>query len=337
MDAVAEEVCRRCGYWAIFVYLDDFLIRGSSREECDSSIQVLLDLLRELKLEPNLEKSVLDPTTSLEYLGKVWDTARGVVLNSSRKIEQMKEVCSWMLKRGVASLHSLESLLGSLEWLAGTLRFSRCWKRFLLMETRSWRSLEERVDVGGGVRGFGGSYGKGPGTQRGGTERRLSPASRRELKWWKTHGGEWIPLRIKEVAESAFEHFHTDASGFAYGATNGLWGLWKEEEKDWNIAIKELEALRRLVCSVPRNSRLKVGCDNMAVYWVLWRGRAFSWDLNNLIRRLGGDVFARNLDLEVYWVPTKLNRADGVSRAWSRGEGLKALSEEIPLSEKDSF
>lgn len=165
-----------------------------------------------------------------------------------------------------------------------------------------------------------------PSQALGGSARVLSSASRRELKWWRKHAGNWIPLRLEEVAQSRIANFHSDASGYAYGSTNGVWGLWKIEEQFWNIAVKELEAVRRLVCSLPKGTKAKIGCDNMAAFWVLKRGRAFSWDLNNLVRRLGGDVFARGLDLEFYWVASKDNLADGPSRAWTEKQALEALS-----------
>jgi hypothetical protein len=132
--------------------------------------------------------------------------------------------------------------------------------------------------------------------------------------------------KLEDVGlKSRARDIHCDASGFAFGNTDGLWGLWKAEERDWPIMVKEMEALRRTVCMAEKGSKLNIKCDNQAVYWSLKRGRSFCWDLNNLVRRIGGDVFARKIDLDVEWIGTEDNLADGVSRAWSRREAMQSL------------
>lgn len=305
MDGVMEECNRRIGERAVFVYLDDFLVRGSSSERCAVALGALRELLAELGLEVNELKSVFQPTQELEYLGKLWDVRAGKVMNSEKRIAEVERECKRMLSADRVTVEELGSFLGRLEWVARTLQLSRCWKRTLMMELRIWRDLDRVRMEGLGVRGQG-SLG------------RLSSGSRRELKWWRDHVRHWMPVNLEDVWRTRVSEFHTDASGYAYGSSNGLWGLWKAEELNWNIAVKEMEALRRGICRMRNGETARIGVDNMAVYWCLKRGRAFCWELNDLLRRIGGDINSRGLNLDFYWVPSEENLADRASRSWTR-------------------
>jgi hypothetical protein len=125
-------------------------------------------------------------------------------------------------------------------------------------------------------------------------------------------------VEIDDIWSTRISEIHCDASDFGYGSTTGLWGLWKKEEKQWIIAMKELETVRRLICSIPAGSRYRIRVDNMVAFWALRRGRSFCWELNNLVRRIGGDAFARNLQLDVEWIASEDNQADWISRRWNR-------------------
>ena len=59
----------RKGGIRIIVYLDDFLILGSSIKESKANTQLTLDLLQWLGFTINWEKSMLVPTQSMTFLG----------------------------------------------------------------------------------------------------------------------------------------------------------------------------------------------------------------------------------------------------------------------------
>ncbi len=310
MEGVMEEANRRIGYRAVFVYLDDFLIRGKSKRSCTRALRIVLKLLDQLGLRINKEKSKLEAEKSIEYLGKVWNAEEAKVYNTEARLDAAKSDCKRFLREGQATLQELESLLGRLEWLARTMPYSRCWKRSLLMEARIWRDLHE---IRGGLVGGLGVRGQGSNLKR-----VFSGAAKRELRWWWKNADNRLTMDLEDVWKTRIKDIHTDASGYGYGSSDGLWGLWEAEEKDWNIAIKEMEAVRRELCRLESNSRTRIGVDNTVVFWSLKRGRSFCWELNNLVRRIGGDARARNLDLDFYWVASEQNRADWISRQWSR-------------------
>ena len=82
-----EEVNKRANERRSFVFLDDFLIRGTGKEGCRVNLQILQSVLVELGLNMNMEKSKLEPCQELEYIGKVWNTKTGEVKNVGTKVE----------------------------------------------------------------------------------------------------------------------------------------------------------------------------------------------------------------------------------------------------------
>jgi hypothetical protein len=311
MNAVVTEANSRMGGLFYSVYLDDFLIRGNTKKETNKACQKLIELLKELGLVLNLEKSMLEPCQQLEYLGKVWNSANGKVWNCNTKVQSVINECKMLLTVGRTTLNELESLLGKMEWLARTMKFARCWKRSLLVELKWWKELIRDEGGGLGVRGQGcvGSVE---------TPKRISKASKLELKWWKKNATNWIPMELEDVWKTTTTNIHSDACDYGYGATNGLWGLWNGEEVNWMIAIKELEAVRRTIGRVENGTRVRIGCDNTVAYWTLKKGRSFCLELNNLIKRIGGDVHARKIDVDFYWLKSEDNMADWISRSWER-------------------
>jgi hypothetical protein len=81
-----------------------------------------------------------------------------------------------------------------------------------------------------------------------------------------------------------------------------------------------MEAVRRQVSKLEKGAKVRIGVDNTAVYWSLKRGKSFSWELNSLVRQIGGDATIRNLELDFVWMLSETNRADWVSRCWTKPE-----------------
>ena len=135
--------------------------------------------------------------------------------------------CKEILKNGKCNIDRLWRLLGKIEWLARTLPFSRCWKRSLSMELRFRIQLANQssnlldsglgglgsgLDLGGfrrAEKGFGLGF-RVSGSALGGLNDSvdqawrmldfdLSMASKRELRWWNRHAGNWINSRLDDV------------------------------------------------------------------------------------------------------------------------------------------
>ena len=68
LTQAVREIMRKKGYDTIIVYLDDFLIVGSTYQECQEALFALMKLVRELGFQINYNK-VEGPTQKLTFLG----------------------------------------------------------------------------------------------------------------------------------------------------------------------------------------------------------------------------------------------------------------------------
>ena len=77
----------------IIVYLDDFLILGSSIKESKANTQLTLDLLQWLGVTINWEKSMVVPTQSLTFLGLSIDSQTMSLSLPEKKILNIQSKC----------------------------------------------------------------------------------------------------------------------------------------------------------------------------------------------------------------------------------------------------
>ena len=106
-----------------------------------------------------------------------------------------------------------------------------------------------------------------------------------------------LNMELENVANSGrmMDIQVVDSGNFASGNINNLCRNWNfSKEINWNFAIKKLENLRRTVCSTNENSRIRINCDDLQVFWTMQRGSSFCLELNNLVKRIGGDLKSRN-------------------------------------------
>ena len=132
----------------------------------------------------------------------------------------------------------------------------------------------------------------------------LSSESKKELAWWSRNAGEWMNMELENVANSGrmMDIQVVDSGNFASGNINNLCRNWNfSKEINWNFAIKKLENLSRTVCSANENSRIRINCDDLQVFWTMQRGRSFCLELNNLVKRIGGDLKSRKIKLQLDW------------------------------------
>ena len=99
----------------IIVYLDDFLILGSSIEESKANTQLTLDLLQWLGFTINWEKSVLVPTQSLTFLGLSIDSQTMLLSLPERKVLNIQNRCQSLICNPTPSAREVASLIGTLE------------------------------------------------------------------------------------------------------------------------------------------------------------------------------------------------------------------------------
>ncbi|KAN0033197.1 hypothetical protein ACTFIV_005208 [Dictyostelium citrinum] len=99
---------------SVIAYLDDLLIVGSTKEECLSNLNKTMELLVKLGFKLNLEKSVLEPTQSITFLGLQIDSiSMQLLVPKEKKKSVIKEIRNF-LKLDSCTPRKLAGLKGKL-------------------------------------------------------------------------------------------------------------------------------------------------------------------------------------------------------------------------------
>ncbi|KAM9994364.1 hypothetical protein ACTFIZ_007597 [Dictyostelium cf. discoideum] len=99
---------------SVIAYLDDLLIVGSTKEECLPNIKKTMKLLVKLGFRLNLEKSFLEPTQSITFLGLQIDSlSMKLLVPKEKKKSVIKEIRNF-LKLDCCSPRKLAGLKGKL-------------------------------------------------------------------------------------------------------------------------------------------------------------------------------------------------------------------------------
>ena len=105
---------RKQGY-RIIIYLDDFLLLASSKEEALRLSEMTLSPLQSLGFLMNWTKSTLSPNLSITYLGFVVSSLNMTIYLPEAKVQRVYAVCNNALSQPQMSGRQLASLLGTLE------------------------------------------------------------------------------------------------------------------------------------------------------------------------------------------------------------------------------
>ena len=95
----------------VIFYLDDILVIGKSKDECELNLQTVLTLLQELGFLINWKKSNLCPSQRFLFLGLLWDTTLGQICLPQMKLSKLQALASPMLL-SPPTCRQLQVLLG---------------------------------------------------------------------------------------------------------------------------------------------------------------------------------------------------------------------------------
>ena len=122
----------RQGFNTILAYLDDFLIIGDSKHECELAYCELIHLLSELGFGINWEKAVA-PTQRLTFLGIEIDTVFRQLCLPESKLCELRELLSDTLLKGSITKRDLQSLVGKLNFAARVVFGGRTFLRRIIV------------------------------------------------------------------------------------------------------------------------------------------------------------------------------------------------------------
>ena len=106
-------------------YLDDWLIRDPSKEECHSQTQALLILVKGLGFVVNLNKSELRPSQRFNFLGYHFLLELALVKPTQDRWTKLQEMFHRLSKKSVISARTLMSTTGLLASTGKTVKLGR--------------------------------------------------------------------------------------------------------------------------------------------------------------------------------------------------------------------
>jgi hypothetical protein len=113
------KICRSEFNFRVVVYLDDFLVMGSSRKETEQNTRVLVRLLQHFGFTPNWDKSNLLPSQQREFLGTIIDSVAMTLSVPQAKLKKYRQAARRLLRKARQSipirLVDLQSLVGQLQ------------------------------------------------------------------------------------------------------------------------------------------------------------------------------------------------------------------------------
>ena len=295
----------RLHYGCILVcYIDDILILGPTRAKVALSVAHTANLLQMLGFYINFEKSELEPTQSIEFLGFLLDSVNMSVTLTQAKIEKISALASDILKKPKFSIRSLAQFLGN------------CVAAFPAVEFGPYHTKELEIEKVQALNNHEWDFE---------AHMSLSQWTTLHVQWWKDNIATSVfslvaPPNRKQI------HLFTDASNAGWGVyfpstKSKSGGLWDPREQTFHINLKEICAVWfgvQIYYKNLQNCTVHIHTDNqVALYGLHQQGSTRSLLCNKYIAKIMQFLEERQLHLVVSYVRSELNcEADRASRLY---------------------
>jgi len=280
-------------------YMDDLLILGRSREECQEAVKVTLETLKMFGWQVNMDKSHLTPTQELDYLGFTINTeATPTLAMQKEKLTALKKEIRRLLVQGHQqqgiTARRLARTLGTLIANSPAVEPTPIMTRHLfscLREKTGWDSLIF-----------------------------LDQDAMEELQWWHENIRTWKATPVSQPVPTMV--LMTDASKTGWGATlEGIastHGFFTHDIQVRSSNYRELYAVFLAISSLQekiQDQHLLLRTDNITtMYYINGQGGPHK-PLNKLAKLIFWAVKQCRATLKALHIPGELNtRADELSR-----------------------
>lgn len=278
--------------------IDDFLfIAPPNTQKCKKDLTRFMALARDIGFPIKHAKTVW-PTTCIEFMGIVIDTAAMEARLPQDKIDKCRNQLQTFLIREKATLKELQSLIGLLSFACKVVRPGRAFLRRLIDLTMGLKHPSHF--------------------------RRLTQETKADIATWLTfldqYNGKSIILDKRwQAAESV--HLYSDASQLGFGCIlKSAWcfGEWPPSWGHYHITMKELYPIvlaLDLWGSELANQCIVFHCDNSAVVAILNKQTCKEKRIMKLVRHFVRCIMKFNILCKAVHIPGKLNvQADRLSR-----------------------
>ena len=179
----------------LVIYLDDILIINESREGALADFKLVVELLQDLGFILNVEKSLFEPTQSIEFFGVIVDALKLSFALPSSKIQTVTDLCRTALSRDFISLRDIACIMGNFTWAIPTMPFARAHYRSM---QRFYIDQTQKVDFDLAMKCV------------------LSPEAKADLEWWVSNWS--VQMGKRFFPKLSDLEIYTDASLTGWGA-----------------------------------------------------------------------------------------------------------------------
>ena len=287
---------RQKGFKSV-VYLDDFLMIGTSREECSENARETKNLLESLGLIINYEKSNFEPSHQCEFLGFILDSKKYLIYLTNKKRESIEKITRRLAKQKTEQIREVAKVIGTLVSACpgvqyGWLHTKNLEREKVLALHKNWGNFDKSMTI--------------------------SDEAKIDLKWWYEN----IQRSFNIIRDHRYTlEIFTDASLTGWGAfcrnqkAHGWWG----KQTDASINALELEAaFNGLKCFAKNQSHCEIlmRIDNTtAISYVNKMGGIRYPKLSKIARDIWKWCEERKIHIFASYINTKENtEADAESR-----------------------
>lgn len=274
---------RRDGHICL-AYLDDSFIVGETKEDCFQSVKVLAERLQKLGFFINVEKSVLEPSTSAVFLGYEINSVSMQVSLTDKKREKFIRAANDILSQPACSIRELAGMVGLMTAYSTAVEYGEAHSKLIEFDRN------EALKV-----------------SRGNFDKfmTISDSGCQDINWWLNNLNRPKPIRFY----SPSQEIYTDASNQGWGAVSDsvqTGQRWNFDELLLHINVLELKAVLYGLQSLwdGHSEYIKIHCDNTtAIAYVTKKGGVRSPQCNEVASQIWQFCEDNNLMLVIVHIP----------------------------------
>lgn len=306
-DVFAEALCwiAQNNYNIKFIMhlLDDFLTIDGPDQDASVTMSSLLAMFNSINV-PLSEQKTVGPSTVLEYLGIILDSAKMEARLPTDKVQRISLMLESFMNRKTCTKRELLQLLGHLNFASRVILPGRSFVSYLLSVAHSVSELHYHVH--------------------------LTASCREDLRMWQLFLQQWNGVCLfhdVHVTAAPDLQLYTDAaSTLGYGGYfrghwfSEVWPLDLPKCKDVELSMAYRELYPIVVAAMLwgeqwSNRRILFFCDNSATVTIIKKGRSPVSSIMNLMRHLTWLAAKHNFYVTAEHVPGTHNvLADALSR-----------------------
>ena len=290
----------------IVMYIDDALIVSPTEKQCQIDTTVTLTLFDRLGFTINKEKSCLQPTQEITYLGFLLNSKTLSIRPTQQKRDDIIHACNLTLRHTEVTIRALAELIGKLVAISPGNKYGPVFvKRLEIAKNAALRrhkgNFDEAIE--------------------------LTPDMINDISWWtnnvSSHAKPMFPLRPQLT-------IYSDASNSGWGGTcNGVRtnGLWSSAEKQLHINCLELKAAFLVLQAFTKDRGscvIDLFSDNTTTVVCINKMGSTKVQCNAITRNLWLWCISRNIWVKALHLPgsdniaaDKESRTTGLETEWS--------------------